>query len=44
MPGGIKLRRAEGESPFAKYQGIGTPGIPAGREGIRKWLREQRRN
>jgi len=40
--GSITLRPAAKESPFARYQGIGTPGIPAGREGIRKWLRELR--
>ena len=38
----ITLRRASNESSFARYQGIGTSGIPAGREGIRKWLRELR--
>jgi predicted transcriptional regulator len=32
----------EKESPFAKYMGIGNPGIGKGRKGIRKWLREAR--
>jgi AbrB family looped-hinge helix DNA binding protein len=30
------------ESPFAKYMGIGTPGIGKNRKGIQKWLRELR--
>jgi hypothetical protein len=30
------------ESPFAKYAGIGNPGIPSGGKGINKWLRELR--
>ncbi len=30
------------ESPFAKYRGIGTPGIPSGKKGIAAWLRELR--
>jgi hypothetical protein len=30
------------ESPFAKYRGIGTSGIPSGRRGIAKWLKELR--
>ena len=29
-------------SPFSKYRGIGNPGIPSGRKGINKWLREMR--
>jgi len=33
---------AVAESPFAKYAGIGNPGIPSGRKGINKWLRELR--
>jgi hypothetical protein len=27
---------------FAKYCGIGNPGIPSGRRGINRWLREMR--
>ncbi len=30
------------ESPFAKYRGIGTSGIPSGKKGIVAWLRELR--
>jgi hypothetical protein len=35
-------RKAERESPFKKYQGIGTPGIGRGRKGIQRWLRDLR--
>lgn len=34
--------KREGESPFAKYQGIGNPGIPSGRENILRYFREFR--
>lgn len=30
------------ESPFEKYRGIGTPGIPSGRKAVIKWLRDLR--
>jgi antitoxin PrlF len=33
--------KREGESPFAKYRGIGNPGIPSGREAMLKFLREE---
>ena len=36
---GVRLRVVRGESPFAKYRGIGTPGIGTGRKGIQKWMR-----
>jgi antitoxin PrlF len=39
---GVRVRAVRSESPFAKYRGIGTPGIPAGRKGINKWLRDLR--
>jgi AbrB family looped-hinge helix DNA binding protein len=38
----MRVRPLRPESPFAKYQGIGNPGIPSGRKGITKWLRELR--
>ena len=38
----MRVRRVRSESPFAKYRGIGTPGIPPGREGVIRWLREMR--
>jgi AbrB family looped-hinge helix DNA binding protein len=39
---GVTVKGAPRESRFAKYQGIGTPGIGKGRKGIQKWLRELR--
>jgi antitoxin PrlF len=39
---GMRIRAVSEESPFAKYRGIGTPGIGRGRKGIQKWLRELR--
>src|SRR5271154_4139529 len=36
------LPKREGPSPFAKYRGIGNPGIPSGREAILKYVREMR--
>ena len=39
---GIRVRPARTESPFAKYRGIGNPGIRSGRKGIAKWVRELR--
>jgi len=41
---GVHIRpvRNDKESAFAKYAGIGNPGIPAGKKGINRWLREVR--
>jgi antitoxin PrlF len=39
---GMRVTTVRKESPFAKYRGIGTPGIGKGRKGIQKWLRELR--
>ena len=39
---GIRVKAVREESPFAKYAGIGNPGIGKGRKGIRKWMRELR--
>ena len=39
---GVRVTAVRKKSPFAKYQGIGTPGIGKGRKGIQKWLRELR--
>lgn len=39
---GMQVRKVRRESPFAKYEGIGTPGIPSGRKAINRWLRELR--
>jgi AbrB family looped-hinge helix DNA binding protein len=39
---GVRVRPVRTESPFAKYRGIGNPGIGSGRKNINKWLRELR--
>ena len=39
---GVRLRPVRLESVFAKYCGIGNPGIPSGRKVINRWLREMR--
>lgn len=38
----IVLRPARKGSPFAKYRGIGNPGIDSGLEAINKHVREMR--
>lgn len=38
----ITLRPVRKNSPFAKYRGIGNPGIGSGREAINKHIREIR--
>ena len=39
---GVRVRPLRTESVFAKYRGIGHPGIPSGRQAIIRWIREQR--
>ena len=39
---GIRVRPVRVKSPFAKYRGIGNPGIPSGRQAIRRWMRAMR--
>lgn len=39
---GVRVRPAGRKSAFAKYQGIGNPGIGKGREGIIAWVQETR--
>ena len=39
---GIRIRPIRKESPFAKYQGIGNPGIPSGCSAIARYFRELR--
>ncbi len=39
---GIRVRPVRTESPFAKYRGIGNPGIGSGRKAINQWIREMR--
>ncbi len=36
------VRSEKRESPFAKYQGIGTPGIGSGRQAVIDAIREMR--
>ena len=37
-----RVRPLRGQSPFEKFRGIGTPGIPRGRKGVLRWLRDLR--
>jgi antitoxin PrlF len=39
---GMRMTALRKESPFAKYMGIGNPGIGKGRKGVQKWMRELR--
>ena len=39
---GVRVSAVRKESPFAKYMGIGNPGIGKGRKGIQKWMGELR--
>lgn len=39
---GVRVRPVRKDSPFAKYRGIGNPGIGSGRKAILKWFRELR--
>ena len=39
---GVRVRPVRTKSQFAKYRGIGNPGIPSGRAGINRWTRETR--
>lgn len=39
---GMQVRKVRRESPFAKYEGIGTVGLPSGRKAINRWLRDLR--
>ena len=39
---GVRVRPIRTKSPFAKYRGIGNPGIPSGRAGINRWTKETR--
>jgi AbrB family looped-hinge helix DNA binding protein len=38
----LQVMREGQESPFAKYQGIGNPGIGSGRDAITRYFRELR--
>ncbi len=39
---GVHIRPVRSHSVFEKYRGIGNPGIPSGKKGINRWLREMR--
>ena len=39
---GIRVRPVRTKSPFAKYRGIGNPGIGSGKKAINRWIREMR--
>ena len=39
---GIRGRPVRTVSPFARYRGMGNPGIRSGRKGIIQWVREVR--
>jgi hypothetical protein len=39
---GFHARPVRTESPFAKYTGIGNPGIPRGRKAIIRYIRKMR--
>ena len=39
---GFRIRAVRTESPFAKYAGIGNPGIPRGRKAIIRYIRKMR--
>jgi len=38
----FRVRPVRTESPFAKYAGIGNPGIPRGRKAIIRYIRKMR--
>jgi len=39
---GVRVRPLKPKSPFARYRGIGNPGIGSGRRAINRWLRAMR--
>lgn len=39
---GARVRPLRFESPFAKYRGIGNPGIGSGRQAVIRWVRQLR--
>jgi len=40
--GAARVRPVRSKSPFEKFRGIGTPGIPRGRKAVLRWLRDLR--
>ncbi len=39
---GVRVRSVRAKSPFAKYRGIGNPGIASGRKAVTRWVRQLR--
>jgi AbrB family looped-hinge helix DNA binding protein len=39
---GIRVRPVRAKSPFEKYRGIGTPGIPSGKRAVMRWVQALR--
>jgi AbrB family looped-hinge helix DNA binding protein len=39
---GVRVRPVRTKSPFEKYRGIGSPGIPRGRKAVVRWVRRLR--
>ena len=39
---GVQMRPVRSESPFAKYRGIGNPGVAAGRKAVVERVRKLR--
>ena len=39
---GFRVRPLRAKSPFEKYRGVGTPGIPRGRKAVTVWVRRLR--
>lgn len=39
---GIRVRPVRAKSPFEKYRGIGTPGIPSGKRAVVRWVQALR--
>lgn len=39
---GVRVRPVRAKSPFEKYRGIGTPGIPCGKRAVVRWVRALR--
>jgi AbrB family looped-hinge helix DNA binding protein len=39
---GIRVRPVRTKSPFAKYRGIGNPGLGSGKKAINRWVRQMR--
>lgn len=38
----VHVRPSRAKSPFAKYRGIGNPGMASGRNAVLRWIKELR--